>query len=76
MQLNQSTLNRLLSMNDEQLVRFIRQIGAESGLDLSQIGLDASNIQALRQALGSTTEEDLKRYRAVYDEYLRAKKRK
>ena len=76
MQLNQSMLNRLLSMNDDQLSLFIRRIADEAGLELSQIGLDASNIQTLRQALGSTTEADLGRYQQLYDEYLKSKKRK
>ena len=76
MQLNQSMLNRLLSMNDDQLSLFIRRIADEAGLELSQIGLDASNVQALRQALGSTTEADLGRYQQLYDEYLKSKKRK
>ena len=76
MQLNQNMLNRLLSMNDDQLSLFIRRIADEAGLELSQIGLDASNIQTLRQALGSTTEADLGRYQQLYDEYLNSKKRK
>lgn len=76
MQFNQNAINRLLSLNDEQMAQLVRQIAKESGLDLSQLGIDASNIQALRQALGSATEEDLTRYRAIYDEYRRGRNQK
>jgi hypothetical protein len=73
MQFNKNAINRLLSMSDEQLAQLVRQIAGESGLDLSSLGIDAGNIQALRQALGSATEEDLLRYRAIYDQYRNQK---
>ena len=76
MQFNQNAINRLLSMNDEQMAQFIRRIAEESGLDPSALGIDASNIQSLRHALGSATEEDLLRYRAIYDEYRKQKNQK
>lgn len=73
MQLNQHMLNRLLAMNDERLQQAIRQIAAESGLDLSQIGITPNDIQALRQALQGATDDDLRRYGQIYDAYQKSK---
>ena len=76
MQLNQNAIQRLLSMNDEQLTRMIGQLAADSGIDLSSVGIDPKNLQALRRALGSATDEDIKRYAPIYDEFLRSKQKR
>lgn len=75
MQLDRNMLNRLLSMNDEQLSAFIRSIAVESGIDPAQLGLHPENIQSLRQALGGTTEEDIKQLNDVYNDYKRNRRK-
>ena len=76
MKLDQKRLNRLLGMNDEQLGAVIQKIAAESGIDPAQLGINASNLQSIREALGSATEEDLKKMNIVYDEYKQNRRRK
>ena len=76
MQLDQKMLNRLLTMNDEQLAALVTQIASEAGIDPSALGLHPQNITELRQALGSATEEDLQKLNLVYEEYRRNRRKK
>lgn len=75
MQLDRKKLDRLLQMNDEQLSALVRSIAAESGIDPAALGLNPSNIQSIRQALGGATEEDLKQLNQIYADYRNNKKR-
>ncbi|MBQ9131911.1 MAG: hypothetical protein IJX62_05530 [Clostridia bacterium] len=76
MQLDKRMLEKLLTMNDEQLAEVIRQIAAETGIDPAQLGLNPQNIQSIRQALGMATDEDLKQLNAVYDNYKQSRRPK
>lgn len=69
MKLDKRMVNRLLSMNDEQLGEIIKNIAAESGIDPNTLGLNPDNIQSIRQALGMANEEDLQRMGEVYQTY-------
>ncbi|MBQ2734448.1 MAG: hypothetical protein IJF33_01310 [Clostridia bacterium] len=69
MQLDKKMLDRVLMMNDEQLGELIRRIATEAGVDPAALGLNTQNIQGVRQALGSATEEDVKELNAVYESY-------
>ena len=76
MQLDQKTLQKLLSMNDEQLGTIIQNIANESGIDSAQLGLNPNNIASIRQALGSATEADLAQLNVIYESYRQNKKNK
>lgn len=69
MQIDQKMLNRLLTMDDAQLGEVIKTIATEAGIDPAMLGLNPDNIQSIRQALGSATEQDLRQLNAVYDTY-------
>lgn len=69
MQIDQKTLGRLLSMNDEKLAQLIRKIAEESGISPEALGARPDDIASIRAALGSATEEDLKRLNALYAAY-------
>ncbi len=69
MQIDQKMLNRLLTMDDAQLGEIIKTIATEAGIDPAMLGLNPDNIQSIRQALGSATEQDLRQLNAVYDTY-------
>lgn len=75
MQIDQKMLNRLLNMNDEQLGEIIKNIAVEAGIDPAQLGLNPNNINSIRQALGSATEEDIQQLNTVYDTYKQNKNR-
>jgi hypothetical protein len=74
MQIDQKMLNRLLSMNDEQLGAIIQSIANESGINSAQLGLNPSNIASIRQVLGSATEADLAQLNVIYESYRQNKK--
>ena len=69
MQIDPKMLNRLLSMNDEQLSQLIKAIAQEAGIDPAVLGLNSNNVAQIRKALGSATEEDLRQLNTVYDSY-------
>ena len=69
MQIDKKTLDRLLTMNDQQLGELIRKIAAESGIDPTVLGINPENIQSIRQALGSANDQDLMQLNQMYDTY-------
>jgi hypothetical protein len=75
MKLDKRMVNRLLSMNDEQLGNVIKSIAAESGIDPSVLGLNPDNIQSIRQALGMASQEDLQQMGEIYDAYRKNPKK-
>jgi hypothetical protein len=75
MKLDKRMVNRLLSMNDEQLGNVIKSIAAESGIDPSVLGLNPDNIQSIRQALGMASPEDLQQMGEIYDAYRKNPKK-
>ena len=76
MQLDQKMLNRILTMNDEQLASLVNEIAKEAGIDPAMLGLTPKNIAGVRQALGSATEEDIQKMNGVYEEYRRQRRQK
>ena len=69
MQLDKKMLDRLLTMNDEQLGNLIRSIAAESGIDPAALGLNPENISDIRNALGGATDQDIQQLNTVYQAY-------
>ena len=76
MQLDQNMLNRLLTMNDEQLGALIGQIAQEAGIDPAELGLNPKNIASVRQALGNASQEDLARLNEVYGDYRKNRRKR
>ena len=73
MQLDRKKLDRILQMNDERLADLVRAIAAESGIDPAMLGLNPENIQSIRQALATATDEDLTKLNRVYTDYRQGK---
>ena len=76
MQLDQNMLNRLLTMNDEQLGALIKQIAQEAGIDPAELGLNPKNIASVRQALGNASEEDIAHLNEVYGDYRKNRRKR
>jgi hypothetical protein len=74
MQIDRKMLDKLLTMNDEQLRTVIETIATEAGIDPRVLGLDPRNIQSIRSALGSTTDSDLGQINAIYNSYKQNKR--
>ena len=75
MQIDKRMLDRLLTMNDEQLGDLIKNIASEAGIDPNQLGLNPDNINNIRQALGSATDQDIQQLNTVYSSYKQNRKR-
>ena len=61
MQLDRNAINRMLSLNDEQLKSLIRSLAENTGLDLSSFNISATDVQSIRCALSGATDADLER---------------
>ena len=67
MQLDRDALNKVLTLNDRQLKNLIQRLAAESGIDPAEFNIDPSSIESIRKALGSATDEDLRRITEQYE---------
>ena len=67
MQIDRASLEKLLSMNDRQLMAVISALAQKGGIDPSTLNIDVKNVQSKRQALGSATDADLARIAAQYE---------
>ncbi len=59
MQLDRNALDRLLSMNDNQLKYVITKLAVDNGLDLSTFNITGSDISSIRSALQNATDQQL-----------------
>jgi hypothetical protein len=69
MQIDQKTLARLLSMNDDQLAGVLEKIAKEAGVDPRSLGLNPESIESVRRALGSVGDTELAQLNRVYQDY-------
>ena len=67
MQIDRSAIDRLLRLNDSQLKLIINRLAAQSGIDPAQFHMDPRSIESIRQALGSATDDDLRRIAEQYE---------
>lgn len=74
MQLDKKTLQKLLSLSDEQLTAVIRSLAESSGLDLSEFNIRPDDINSIRSALSGATNEDLARAAEQLRSYRRNKR--
>ncbi|MBE6627945.1 MAG: hypothetical protein E7629_03370 [Ruminococcaceae bacterium] len=75
MKLDKRMVNRLLTLDDEQLGNVIKSIAAESGIDPAALGLNPNSIESIRAALGMAREEDLKQMEEIYNAYRHTPKK-
>ena len=59
MMLDRNALNRLLSLNDNQLKAVVERLAADSGLDFSAFNISPDDIASVRSALSGATDRDL-----------------
>lgn len=65
MQLDKKSLDRLLSLNDQQLRRVMAGLLSEYGIDPTTIPLDQFDMGKLRAVLSTATDQDLARLTAM-----------
>lgn len=73
MQLDKRTLQKMLSLSDEQLTAVIRTLAESSGLDLSSFNIRPDDINSIRTALSGATDEDLVRATEQLRDFRRGK---
>ena len=59
MRLDRRALDRLLMMNDAQLRTFVDKLASEYGLDLSPLSVREGDMEGLRRALRTASDEQL-----------------
>ena len=67
MQIDREALEKLLSLNDRQLMQIIQRLVAQSGINPAEFNIDPRSIESIRQALTGATDEDLKRVTELYE---------
>ena len=75
MQFDRRMLERLLTMNDEQLRAVIERIASQSGIDPARLGMTPEALQNIRHALGNAGTEELKQFQELYDAYQSGKRK-
>ena len=66
MQIDRKTLEGLLALNDKQLMTLVQGLARNSGVDLGQFKVDTSDVQSVRHALSSITDEDIQKIVSQY----------
>lgn len=61
MQLDRNAINRMLTLNDDQLKKLICSLAESSGLDLSSFQIRPDDVASIRRALSSATDADIAR---------------
>ncbi len=61
MKIDKKALNMLSSLPDDSLWKMICAIGAQSGIDLSQVKVSPQELAKLRSAMGSLNDCDISR---------------
>lgn len=72
MQIDRAALEKLLTLNDRQLKSVIQGLIVQSGIDPAEFHINPQDIQSIRQALGSASDEDLKK---IADQYEAGRRR-
>ncbi len=69
MNIDKKTLQKLLGQSDSQLWQTIRMIAAQNGIQLPKEKINEKDMSAIRTALGSATDADIKRALGILDSY-------
>ena len=67
MQIDRTSLDKLLSLNDRQLQHFITKLAADSGIDPATFNIDLRDVQSIRSALSGATDNDLALVAEMYE---------
>lgn len=62
MNLDQNSLQRLLSLNDAQLRRVLKGLAADYGVDLSAFPLGDADLARLRSVLAAASPQDVEQF--------------
>lgn len=69
MQIDKQSLQKLLNLNDRQLGLVINKIAVENGIDPSAFNINPKDIESVRRALSSISDEDIKLLTQQYEDF-------
>lgn len=69
MKIDKKAVDMLSSLPDDSLWRVICSLGASSGLDLSGVSVTPEQLNKVRLALGSLTDEDISHAVNILDKF-------
>ena len=67
MQIDRASLEKLLTLNDRQLMSIITRLVSQSGINPAEFSIDPKDIQSIRSALANASDEDLQRIAEQYE---------
>ena len=67
MQIDKSSLDKLLALNDRQLQTIMIRLAAQSGIDPKEFNIDLESVASIRKALTNATDEDLQKIADQYE---------
>ncbi len=67
MQIDRASLEKLLTLNDRQLMSIITRLVSQSGINPAEFSIDPKDIQSIRSALTNASDEDLQRIAEQYE---------
>ncbi len=68
MQIDRNALEKLLSLNDRQLMHVINKLAADNGIDLDGFNIDTKSVRSVRQGLANATDSDIERVARMYEQ--------
>lgn len=68
MDIDKNILNSFASLDDASLLSAIKMIAMQSGVNIGDIGFDASQIGALRNAMRGATDSDIAMIKNLFNE--------
>ena len=67
MEINRDSIDKLLNLNDRQLMAIIGNLARESGIDPAEFNIDPKSIDSIRCALRGASDDDLKKIAEQYE---------
>ena len=69
MMLDKNTKERLLKLNDDQLIMIIKSIAAQNGIDIKSLNITQEHLSSLRRALSGADDADIKKAAEILKNY-------
>lgn len=69
MNIDKNILSSFAALDDSTLLSAIKMIAASSGVDIGNINFDKAQLDALRSAMRTATDEDISMMKNLFNDY-------
>ena len=69
MTLDKNTLDKILNLDDNQLIMIIKSIAAKNGIDIKNMNITKEQLASLRSALSGADYIDVKKATEIFKNY-------